>query len=379
MSTISATVFRYGLKASKRMNIMHIKRLKLSNFMLFDTLDIEWSPNINIISGSNSTGKTALIKLMYSTLKVLNDAGKSRGETTKEKFCEDLATKLQGVFRPDDDTIGRLVNRQQGSNRADISLAFYGDAEIAYGFSNRRKKIVDLASHSIPALKALDCVYIPPKEIISAIVNFASLYDDFHIEFEETYYDLARLLDRPLKKGPNTHEQNAILDSFGHILDGNIVLRDKKFYLKVKGSGEFEMGLVAEGYRKLSTIMQLVLTESLGKSSVLFWDEPETNMNPKMIAPITQAVVELAKMGVQVFITTHDYFVQQSFNLLASYADIEKEKLKISFVSLFEDGSINKKIRYEVADTLAELSHNSIMQEFDALYDRELRMINGSD
>ena len=49
------------------------------------------------------------------------------------------------------------------------------------------------------------------------------------------------------------------------------------------------MGLVSEGYRKLATIMYLILSGSLSKNAILFWDEPETNMNPKMIQPMTEA------------------------------------------------------------------------------------------
>ena len=354
---------------------MRINRLILSNFMLFDSLDIEWSPNINIISGSNSTGKTALIKLMYAALKVLGNAEKGKNEPTKEKISEDLAAKLQGVFRPDDGTIGRLVNRKQGNRRADIDFHFVNSGELSFGFDRQAKRRVELKNAAMPANKTIECVYIPPKEIISATVNFASLYDDYHIEFEEMYYDLARLLDRPLRKGPNTNEQNAILENFGKIVDGNVVYKDRKFFLKVKGSGEYEMGLVSEGYRKLSTIMYLILTESLGKNTVLFWDEPETNMNPKMIDPIVQALIQLAKMGIQIFITTHDYFVQQSFNIMASYPNPSESKLKINFVSLFEDG----KIQYESAGTLNELSHNSVMEEFDDLYDREQRILNGNN
>ena len=44
---------------------MKINRLCVSNFMAFNDLDIEFSDNINIISGENSTGKTALIKLLH--------------------------------------------------------------------------------------------------------------------------------------------------------------------------------------------------------------------------------------------------------------------------------------------------------------------------
>lgn len=47
---------------------MKIERLKLNNFMIFDELDIQWSPNINVISGENSTGKITLLKILYSSL-----------------------------------------------------------------------------------------------------------------------------------------------------------------------------------------------------------------------------------------------------------------------------------------------------------------------
>lgn len=36
---------------------MKIKTLTLENFMIFDSIDVEWSPNINVILGENSTGK----------------------------------------------------------------------------------------------------------------------------------------------------------------------------------------------------------------------------------------------------------------------------------------------------------------------------------
>ena len=199
-----------------------------------------------------------------------------------------------------------------------------------------------------------------------------SLYSDYHIAFEETYYDLARLLERPLKKGANTAEQNAVLKSFGKILDGNVIQKDKVFYLQVKGAGEFEMGLVSEGYRKLATIMYLILSGSLSKNATLFWDEPETNMNPKMIQPMTEAMIELAKLGVQIFITTHDYFIQQCFNMAAMYPKADSENLQYNFVSLYRTES---GVEMESSSRLTDLTHNAIMEEFDQLYDREQELL----
>ena len=99
-------------------------------------------------------------------------------------------------------------------------------------------------------------------------------------------------------------------------------------------------------------------------------------MNPKMIRPIVQALVALAKMGVQIFVTTHDYFVQQEFNMLATYPELNLEKLDIRFMSLYRDDKTGE-VNYETAQTASDLKHNAIMQEFDALYDREQKIIYG--
>ena len=36
----------------------------------------------------------------------------------------------------------------------------------------------------------------------------------------DRYYDLTKLLDRPLKKGGNTEQQNSVVESFGRIING---------------------------------------------------------------------------------------------------------------------------------------------------------------
>ncbi len=96
-----------------------------------------------------------------------------------------------------------------------------------------------------------EAIYIPTKEMISTVEHFVTLYEEYHIDFEEMYYDLAKLLDRPLSKGPNTNEQNQILSSLEDIMKV-ISCREKSFILKIKGEGEFEMDcflMGTENYR----------------------------------------------------------------------------------------------------------------------------------
>lgn len=295
---------------------------------------------------------------------------------TKEQEEKRIVEKLQGIFRPDDMKIGRLVSRKQGSNRTDFSVLLSEGQLVSIGFGNQQKNHADVEIKGELSSAKFDVIYIPTKEMISTTEHFASLYEDYHIDFEEMYYDLAKLLDRPLSKGPNTNEQKEVLKGLEEIMKGQIVQKDRKFYLRIGGEGEFEMGLLSDGYRKLSMIVYLILSGSLNKGTILFWDEPETNMNPKMIRPIVQAMVALAKMGVQIFVTTHDYFVQQEFNMLTVYPEICPEGMDIRFLSLYREPE-TLELKYEMKKTASDLENNAIMQEFDAVYEREQKIIYG--
>ena len=43
-----------------------IEKLTLKNFTVFENLEIDFSPRINIIIGENGTGKTHLLKAAYA-------------------------------------------------------------------------------------------------------------------------------------------------------------------------------------------------------------------------------------------------------------------------------------------------------------------------
>ena len=72
----------------------------------------------------------------------------------------------------------------------------------------------------------------------------------------------------------------------------------------------------------------------------LFWDEPETNLNPKLMRSIIGILFELQRMGVQIFLATHDYVVLKELDLQSTKKD------KILFHSLFrvdeESGEIQR-------------------------------------
>lgn len=351
---------------------MKIKSLDLEEFAVFHDLKLELSPNINIITGFNGVGKTIILKVLYSLVKTIEDINNELtnpkvGRVSVEKSKEMLASKIIGVFMPDEGRIGRLVSRKVGRGNANISVKLEQDKKISIRLSTLMEKNIDILDDLRDIKSNIQTLFIPPKEIISAASNFFSIYDNYHIDFEETYYDLNKVLLKPLTKGKNSKEQNAILEKFEDIIKGKVRMKDNKFYIKGKDIGEIEMGLVAEGDRKLATILHLVSNGTLNSNTVLFWDEPESNLNPNRMKYITQALVELAKMNVQIFLTTHSYFLLQEFSMFAQY-EAKKNDLGVNFISLYEEDG---QILSDCAPQTYDLKHNSIVEEFDSLYNRE--------
>ena len=61
-------------------------RLLCMRKVAFDSLDVHFSPQINIIFGENGTGKSALLKVMYAAMKSIADVKNGKNELVGEKI-----------------------------------------------------------------------------------------------------------------------------------------------------------------------------------------------------------------------------------------------------------------------------------------------------
>lgn len=109
----------------------------------------------------------------------------------------------------------------------------------------------------------------------------------------------------------------------------------------------------------------MIKNGTLEHGSVLFWDEPEANINPKHIPVLSEMLLMLQRDGVQVFVSTHDYF-------LSKYIEVKRLKEdKVSFYSFYAEGKGNP-VLCEKASQFAYLEHNSILDTFRQLYRDEV-------
>jgi len=284
--------------------------LKVRHFTRFGENEFSFSPGLNVFVGENGTGKSHLMKLLYAGMKSLEAGRTSQPAPTKAVLETSIAGNLAGVFCPDENRVGRLAQRQQGHKRASVAIGFSDQrGELSYTFSTASRSAVSVEKlPSCWSRTSESCVFLPTRELLSIYPNFASVYETVEIPFERTWYDLALLLGRPLPKGPHSHQCKDLIEPLEKVLGGRVLLEHGKFYIRT-ASGKMEAHLLAEGLRKIGTLAQLIANGSLTSRSVLFWDEPEANLNPAMVRLVAQTIISLVRQGVQTFVATHSLFL----------------------------------------------------------------------
>jgi predicted ATPase len=327
--------------------------VKLEDFTAFKHLRVDLGPGINVFIGSNGTGKTHLMKVAYAACAIT--AGGA-------PFTE----KLERVFLPYERRVGRLVRRQKGSATASATVA-RADAKISTTFSNHAKTPRDAAETGHPRWveNRIQAAYIPVKEMLANAPGFRSLYALREVHFEEVYADILDRAYLDIPRGPMEPRRRKLLTILQREMDGKIVRDEETFFLR-NAQGKLEFTLLAEGFRKLGLLWLLIQNGILFQGSVLFWDEPETNMNPIAIGTLMEVLVELGRLDVQVILATHDYTVLKEIELRATDAD------EVRFHALYRDAETGD-IRSETRRRPFEIEHSAISNAMSSLYDRELQ------
>ncbi|MDQ7091986.1 AAA family ATPase [Desulfosporosinus sp. PR] len=331
---------------------MTLKKIHLENFTVFDKMDIEFSDGVNVFIGENGTGKTHIMKLLYAACQSAHAS----------KKIISFPQKIVRVFRPDNSNISRLLSRKAGNGFAKVQVTsgkttlktFFDlktknwDAEVV-GAQVWEKQLSDLTS-----------LFIPAKEILSNSKNLINAITAGNVDFDDTYKDIISMASVDISRGANGALKKKYLEILQGITDGKVKYENEEFYLLLSNQSRLEFQLVAEGLRKIALLWQLIKNGTLEKGTILFWDEPEANINPKHIPALVEILLSLQADGVQIFIATHDY-------VLAKYLEIKMtDKGNIRFHSLYKkEGNVE----IECNNTFKGLANNSIAEAYNKLLD----------
>ncbi len=295
-----------------------LRSLALENLTVFAEANLKFSRGLNVFVGGNGSGKTHLLKLLYSVPAASWEEGRrAQGSNpTKAIFQARLSDKIMGVFRPD--KIGRLASRRRGRTRCSINIKFtQRDHALDVGFSFSTASSAEVLLEQAPsAWEQTAPAYIPTRELLTIYPNFLATYESRYLDIEETWRDTCILLGTPLQRGPSEGRISKLLEPIEDAMQGKIVLDPSgRFYLR-SDAGMMEMHLVAEGFRKLGMVARLIATGALAETGYLFWDEPESNLNPRLVKQVARSVYDLSIAGTQVFIATHSLFLLRELEII---------------------------------------------------------------
>ena len=337
-----------------------IENLQLKNFGMLEEFQCNEFSNINLIIGENGTGKTFLLKALYSAVKTMEEY--KRGDDITP-INDILSEKLRWTFQVD--KLGDIVSKS-----ADEGLDFrmkLNKASLEYQFSKRAASKVGAVD---PVLNGKDgnSIFIPAKEVLSLFsVILKSREIDKAFGFDDTYYDLAKALRISPSRGKNYTVFAESRKVVGDVIDGKVDYDENsgKWYYRNKKNQKFSIGATSEGVKKIAIMDRLLANGYLNADSIIFIDEIESALHPKAVCQFLDMIDNIAnEMGIQVFITSHSYYVIKKLFLIAL-----KEENTVKCISL------NKGKEAQICDLHDGMPDNSIIDTSIQLYEQEIEEV----
>lgn len=374
-----------------------ISDLHLERFTAFDDLSIDFSPRINIIIGENGAGKTQFLKAIYAMCSAeANDLGAADA-------LNKLTQKLVRLYMPLSGSVGEL--RKTGSR---------GEASLKASFPLGRNLHIRFNGTSTEVRATLQngpaeppAIFIPTKEVMSLARGLSSNASDLKtIEaiFDAGYTDLADKLFEKIEVDLVARIQAdprlfGVVPKLSQVIGGryskragNIIFqagryvevtgeavsdedlapqafKDSKIKFVPASSTSLSTSMTAEGFRKIGMLLRLISNGSLnpGLSGPLLWDEPESNLNPKLMKQLVEVLLELSRNGQQIILATHDYVLLKWFDLLMDKGKGDQVK----FFSLYRDATTNVVKSSETNDYM-HIAPNPIDDAFGFLINQEI-------
>ena len=345
-----------GYTEGKREHDM-LNKIKLNN--CGPLIQLDWSNlgPINLVIGENGTGKTFILKMLYSTMRTLEEYRRGNDQRTAADI---LAEKLYWTFQPD--RIGDLVTKgAEGALSCTVQL---NQCDFSYSFGkDTTKQISSLENHVQP--RSSNSIFLPAKEVLSLHpIILKSREQDKMFGFDDTYLDLARALRQVRTMGKNYREFSQSRKSLEDLLGGRVDYDEASGVWQFKkGNQKFPIGVTAEGIKKIAVLDTLLGNRYLDINSIVFMDEPESALHPGAVFKFLEIVGILASRGIQFFMASHSYFVVKKLFLMA-----QKDNIPIPVISV-NDG------QWTSADLRAGMPENTIIDESIRLYREEVDLV----
>jgi predicted ATPase len=102
----------------------------------------------------------------------------------------------------------------------------------------------------------------------------------------------------------------------------------------------------------------LIATGSLIGTGSLFWDEPEANLNPKVMKQVARTILQLCQSGIQVFIASHSLFLMRELDILLRSNEFQDVRARFFGLHLSDD-----EVTLQQGDTIDDIGTIDALDE----------------
>jgi len=330
-----------------------IENIEIKNLANIHHIKLDNLSNINIIIGENDSGKTMLLKALYSTSKSLEEYRKGDDNRTLKDV---ISEKIYWTFQVS--KIGDIVSKDKDEHF--LLSTMIDNQNIKYSFSKTAKTTISNINDDNLTTREENSIFLPAKEVLSLFkVIRKSREIDKEFGFDDTYYDLVKALEKDTQMGNNFRNFTKGKKLLQELIKGKIEYKNETWQFK-KGNMKIPIFSTAEGIKKIAILDRLLSNRYLSKNSIIYIDEPESVLHPKAIVEFLEIVNLLAKNDIQIFMATHSFFVLKKMMLIA-----KKEKIDIPIISISKDN-------IDISNLKNGMPDNPIVDVSIELYEEEL-------
>ncbi len=300
-----------------------LTNIHFKNLTCFKDLELPFSCGLNIITGESGSGKSSILKAIYSLIRaqVFEDSDEPgedplifKDSTIESRTC----TFLELSFRTEG--MNRLISQfvELGSH-CELALNFADpDNDLTVDFYSRSHNRVKL----IKSPSKVDSVFpffFPHGDGLVLLPEFQKYtgsdraHDDFHgVLYHYVKSVVGDETVHPFNNTPRGTQLHKLYHLLNDTVNGNVFTRDyRSFNIRPWSKKESrllkkptELSLLSDGLRKFAYLLILVENGSLSNIKYLFWDNPELYLDPKLLKVLAEVLLILSKAGIQVFIAT---------------------------------------------------------------------------
>ncbi|WP_297248814.1 AAA family ATPase [uncultured Brachyspira sp.] len=317
-----------------------IKNFEIHDYRQFKNAKFDNFANVNLFVGDNDTGKTTILKFLYCISHELKNI-----INTNIRNCS-VYQYINNLYT--------FNNFQFDSSNKLKKLYLYDENSIHFNasISNSNNEIITSNDNINNYNYDYKPLFIPAKEILS-IMNAVIYLKNQNIEsgFDDSYTDI--IYEILAIKNIDEKELLNVFKNKYDFYNGNIQIdqnTNSVNYYKNDGN-IYNINITSEGIKKLGIFEVLHNTGNLTKKSILFIDEPENSLDPKMLREFMRFLVDISKEGVQIFMASCDSSV---LNQLTHIAIKYNYTINVYFF-LKEDDYTKIDGAYNISTTCAEL------------------------